>query len=270
MSYILDALKKADSERQHGKTPDIYSSQPHSDALENDESSWSKPIAWFLLVVVVILLAAILLFSGWFRTSPAAILTPMQITAAPAPTPAPTTAAAPIAAAATAAPVVQNAPAAPTPVATAEPALAAPPTTLPAPPMAAVDNPAPVITSLAEPVKLQPSSKLSSTRKEKHHAAASSSEPSLTKKASVTKDADLAVETVSTTFRDLPLNIQNEIPTVTVGGYIYSAKREECQLLINKLILHEGEQVAPGLTLERMMPHSAILNYKGYRYRISY
>jgi general secretion pathway protein B len=102
---------------------------------------------------------------------------------------------------------------------------------------------------------------------EKHRAAASAS--AATKKP-VAKDADLAIETVSTTLRDLPLNIQNEIPTVTVGGYIYSAKREECQLLINKLLLHEGEQVAPGLKLERMLPHSAILNYKGYRYRISY
>jgi general secretion pathway protein B len=265
MSYILDALKKADSERQHGKTPDIYSSQPNSDTLENDESSWSKSIVWFLLAIVVILLTAILLFSGWYRTSPAVILTP--------PAPAPITAAiaaAPIAPAATAAPVVQNAPPPSTPTTAAEPA---PPTTPPAPPMAVVENPAPVTPQAAdaEPVKLQPSSKLSSTRKEKHHASASSSaSSSTTKKASVTKDADLSVETVSTTFRDLPLNIQNEIPTVTVGGYIYSAKKEECQLLINKLILHEGEQVAPGLTLERMMPHSAILNYKGYRYRISY
>lgn len=268
MSYILDALKKADSERQHGKTPDIYSSQPHSDALENDESSWNKPIVWLLLFVVVILLAAVLLFSGLFRTSPAVILTPMQITPATARAPIITTA--PIAPPATATPAVQNAPTAPAPVAAAEPTPVAPPATPPAPPLAVVDNPAPATTAPAEPVKLQPSSKLSSTRKEKHHASASSSASSTTKKASVTKDADLAVETVSTTFRDLPLNIQNEIPTVTVGGYIYSAKREECQLLINKLILHEGEQVAPGLTLERMMPHSAILNYKGYRYRISY
>jgi general secretion pathway protein B len=109
--------------------------------------------------------------------------------------------------------------------------------------------------------------------KEKHekhreHTAASASH--VTKKDESAKDADLAIETVSTTLRDLPLNIQNEIPTVTVGGYIYSSKKEDCQLLINKQLLREGEQVAPGLKLERMMPHSAILNYKGYRYRISY
>ncbi|MGZ3158937.1 MAG: general secretion pathway protein GspB, partial [Burkholderiaceae bacterium] len=160
--------------------------------------------------------------------------------------------------------------ASPAPVAEATPVIQ--PATPPAPPIAAAESPAPVIATPVEPVKLQPSPKLSipatAEKHENRHASASAS--STAKKTSVTKEADLAVETVSTTFRDLPLNIQNEIPTVTVGGYIYSAKREECQLLINKLILHEGEQVAPGLLLERMMPHSAILNYKGYRYRISY
>ncbi|HEY8102548.1 MAG TPA: general secretion pathway protein GspB [Burkholderiaceae bacterium] len=258
MSYILDALKKADSERQHGKTPDIYSHQPNNDTLEKEESAWSKPIIWFLLIAVIMLLVAVIFFNSGPHTQPAVILTPAQVA------PLPITTAVPIA------PTVQNAPTSPTPV--AEAVMAAQPATPPAPPIAAVESPAPVVAASAEPIKLQPSPKLtipaSTEKHEKHHASASAS--SATKKTSLTKETDLAVETVSTTFRDLPLNIQNEIPTVTVGGYIYSAKREECQLLINKLILHEGEQVAPGLMLERMMPHSAILNYKGYRYRISY
>lgn len=259
MSYILDALKKADSERQHGKTPDIYSRQPHNDTLEKEESIWSKPIVWFLLVVLVVLiLIAGLFFNSWYRMSPVAILPRAQV--APAP----------IASAAPIAPAVQSAPAAPIPV--AEPVSAASTTPLTTP-IAAVENPAPVAAAPAEPVKLQPSPKLSipaaTDKHEKHkkrHASASSKAP----KTPATKESDLAIETVSTTLRDLPLNIQNAIPTVTVGGYIYSANRAECQLLINKLLLHEGEKVAPGLILERMMPHSAILNYKGYRYRISY
>jgi len=254
MSYILDALKKADSERQHGKTPDIYSHQPNSDTLEKEESAWSKPLIWFLLIVVVMLLAAVLFFNSWSHTQQTVILPP----------PSPITTATPIP------PAVQSAPISSHPIAEAS---VAQPATSPATPIAAVESPTPVAITPTEPVKLQPSAKLSmpaaAEKHEKRHVSAASASSSI-KKTSVKKEADLSVETVSTTFRDLPLNIQNEIPTVTVGGYIYSAKREECQLLINKLLLHEGELVAPGLMLERMMPHSAILNYKGYRYRISY
>jgi general secretion pathway protein B len=265
MSYILDALKKADSERQHGKTPDIYSHQPTSDVLEKEASTLSNPIIW-VLAALILLLTGFLLFINLYRTSPAPALPATQVATSPI------TPAVPVA------PAVQSTATTVEP-AVAQPAAVAPVATTPAPvpapsaPIAAAENPAQATSPAAEPVKLQPSSKLSiPASKEKRHASASASASasSTAKKNSVTKEADLSVETVSTTFRDLPLNIQNEIPTVTVGGYIYSAKREECQLLINKLLLHEGEQVAPGLMLERMMPHSAILNYKGYRYRISY
>jgi general secretion pathway protein B len=263
MSYILDALKKADSERQHGKTPDIFSHQPSSNALEKEDSTISKPIIW-LVAVLIVLLTAFLLFINLYRTPSTSVLAATQVVSSPIITATPVV------------PTVQSTPAAPiVEPAVIQPAAVAPaaaaPVPAPTPQIAVAENTAPVAPSPAEPVKLQPSSKLSiPAAKEKRHASASASASSKTKKTSMTKEADLSVETVSTTFRDLPLNIQNEIPTVTVGGYIYSAKKEDCQLLINKLLLHEGEQIAPGLLLERMMPHSAILNYKGYRYRISY
>ncbi|MFD2272525.1 general secretion pathway protein GspB [Undibacterium arcticum] len=57
---------------------------------------------------------------------------------------------------------------------------------------------------------------------------------------------------------------------MAVGGYIYSDNQADRQLLINKSLRREGDEVATGLVLEKMSPHSAILNYRGYRYRISY
>src|SRR5947209_3913982 len=77
MSYILDALKKADSERQHGKMPDIYSHQPGNDVLEKEESGWNKPIVW-ILTALVILLTAFLLFINVYRTPTSATLVPGQ------------------------------------------------------------------------------------------------------------------------------------------------------------------------------------------------
>ena len=57
---------------------------------------------------------------------------------------------------------------------------------------------------------------------------------------------------------------------MTIGGYIYSGNQSERSVLINKRLLHEGEEVAPGLVLEKMLPKEAVLSYKGHRYRISY
>lgn len=72
------------------------------------------------------------------------------------------------------------------------------------------------------------------------------------------------------TLRELPENIQREIPALTISGYIYSNIPSERSVLINKKLLHEGDEIASGLTLEKMMPKEAVLNYKGYRYRMSY
>ena len=72
------------------------------------------------------------------------------------------------------------------------------------------------------------------------------------------------------TVRDLPEQIQREIPQIIVGGYIYSKNPADRLLLIDKALRHEGEQIAPGLTLEKLLPKAAVMNYKGYRYRVPY
>jgi general secretion pathway protein B len=41
-------------------------------------------------------------------------------------------------------------------------------------------------------------------------------------------------------------------------------------LLIDKVLRREGEEVAPGLTLEKLQPREAVFNFKGYRYRVPY
>ena len=71
-------------------------------------------------------------------------------------------------------------------------------------------------------------------------------------------------------MRDLPEPIQRAIPQIAVGGYISSKNPADRLLLIDKVLRHEGEEVAPGLLLEKLLPKSAVLNYKGYRYRVPY
>jgi general secretion pathway protein B len=78
------------------------------------------------------------------------------------------------------------------------------------------------------------------------------------------------VEDDAPPLSQLPENIQREIPQVTFGGYMYSSNPADRLLLIDKVLRREGEQVAPGLTLERLLPNAAVMNYRGYRYRVPY
>ena len=51
---------------------------------------------------------------------------------------------------------------------------------------------------------------------------------------------------------------------------MYSKNPADRLLLIDKTLRHEGEEVAPGLVLEKLLPKAAVMNFKGYRYRVPY
>uniref|UniRef100_UPI0028D7B52A general secretion pathway protein GspB n=1 Tax=Massilia timonae TaxID=47229 RepID=UPI0028D7B52A len=72
------------------------------------------------------------------------------------------------------------------------------------------------------------------------------------------------------TLQQLPESVRREIPQVSFGGYIYSPTPGESLLLVDKTLRREGEEVAPGLVLERLMPKAAVMNYRGTRYRVAY
>jgi general secretion pathway protein B len=69
---------------------------------------------------------------------------------------------------------------------------------------------------------------------------------------------------------ELPEPIQRSIPTIAMGGYMYSKNPADRLLLIDKVLRHEGEEVAPGLVLEKLQPKAAVFTFKGYRYRVPY
>ena len=88
------------------------------------------------------------------------------------------------------------------------------------------------------------------------------------RKAAVKKQP-ATTETIMT-LRELPDAIQQQIPALQVGGYIYSATPADRSVLINNHLLREGEEITPGLKLEKMMPHGMVLHFQGYRFRVSY
>ena len=71
-------------------------------------------------------------------------------------------------------------------------------------------------------------------------------------------------------LRDVPDNVRASIPQVSFGGYMYSNNPADRLVLIDKMLRHEGEEVAPGLVLEKLLPKAAIMNYRGTRYKVAY
>ena len=69
---------------------------------------------------------------------------------------------------------------------------------------------------------------------------------------------------------ELPSALQRELPPLVIGGSMYSDNPAERMLLVDKRLLHEGDEVAPNLVLEKLMPKEAILRFRGTRFRIAF
>lgn len=66
---------------------------------------------------------------------------------------------------------------------------------------------------------------------------------------------------------ELPPSIQQEIPKISFSVHAYSGTPKERLLGINDRMLREGDYLAPGLLLEQITPDGVIMSYKGYRFR---
>lgn len=292
MSYILEALKKAQAERQLGSAPDIHAPAPvHASAPGGGASR--KPLLVGLSAGIVI--AGVAGALAWRAQAPApaeaqlvqapapalvqaAPADPPAAAPAPAPTPAPAQAptqlpdfaadtAAEPAPARSAVAAAGPAPAASAPARTVA-AQAAP--AAPVPPAAAPARPRPPAqsgnTALAARNAAAPAAAVRDAAPEAVYLPAPSRAPD---PAPVARTPEPAEENLRS-FQQLPEALQREIPRVSVGGYIYSPNPADRLLLIDKTLRREGEEVAPGLVLERLMPKYAVMNYRGNRYRVGY
>jgi len=217
MSYILEALKKAQAERQLGSTPTIHAVPLHA-GLAGLGGARRKPI-WIAAGAVVLAAGAVALVWRTHGQPEPALEAAPPIAAAPL-------AAAPV----VAAPVV------------AAPVVAAPVVAAPAAPVRVARQDPPVVVKQAAPAP-----------------APVAPAP-----------APQAAEEILPMQRELPEAIARAVPQVAIGGYIYSSNPADRLLLIDKILRREGEEVAPGLRLEKLLPKAAVMNYKGYRYRVPY
>ena len=269
MSYILDALRKADAERLRGTVPGLHT-QPIQ--LERDQPRERRPLpGWsgFALGAVVVGAAAVAwrIWSGPAEGPSAAPASAMPSPAAMAPHSAAQTATPPAAAvAAQSAAGPLEAPAGTAPSRSAEPVAGTP--VAPATPLAGersspTPNKAPTAerTGTADPRASSP--ERTTTPGAPTARTAKRSERSTTPAA--------ANPSAPVVPRDqLPDDIKRQLPPLNIGGSMYSPESSQRMLIVNGEVVREGQAAGAGLVLERVNPRSAVLRFREHRFEISF
>ena len=62
--------------------------------------------------------------------------------------------------------------------------------------------------------------------------------------------------------------MREQLPTLQLAGVTYSSNPVYRMVIVNGQVLHEGEQAAPGLLLERIEPGRTVWSFRGYRYAV--
>jgi len=238
MSYILDALRKADQQRQQGAAPTLSSVQLPA------EEAGPRVLPWLLGLAATVFLAGILI--GWLQ--------PWKAEPPPGPLPAVEA-------------FVAKAPAAaPPPPPRHQPVPPAPPLPAPAPVAAVAVAPAPVqtppaVARPAMPAVVAATPPVVAVRT----PAAATPEPAV---AGAAKSAPVPEQKVMAKA-ELPPAIQQELPAMSVSLHAYSAKPGNRLVSINNQLLNEGDSLTPGLVLQEITRQDMIFSYKGYRFRQS-
>lgn len=81
------------------------------------------------------------------------------------------------------------------------------------------------------------------------------------------RPAGLAQEQRPIPMVELPFQIQREIPDMAVQLHAFSSIPGERLVSINSIRLREGESLTPGITLEKITPEGMIFSYKGYLFQ---
>jgi general secretion pathway protein B len=229
MSYILEALKKAQAERARGAIPGVDAQPLPTIAPRAPARQW----LWITGALAALALGAVLLW-------PAA-QTQRQRDTSSEPTP-------PVAMRTEESAGRAAAPAAQTPIPTPAPT---PGPTAPARSATTTPVPAPAAPAVSPPPPAKPARRMGET--------APAASPAATP----------APERIAL-LQELPAQIQREIPPIAINGYLYASNPADRSVLINNRLRREGDQLADGLTLEKLLPSEMVLNYRGYRYRVSY
>lgn len=249
MSYILDALKKAEQARGRGKAPDLF-------AVQSDDTPIARRPVWPWVVAGLLVVNAAAL-SYWFQRRPAAAsalppeLSPPQSKVLPT---------APVVASASP-PVTIDLPARRPVQETRVPRATKPATASPVYPKAAPkkpDAPRPADKLIAKTEVMTPPAQTAPMNSPPLAAAENAASPT---------SAETARDTRVLRLAELPVDVQQEVPRMAVSLHMYSGKPANRLVNVNDKTMHEGEELIPGLKLLEITPDGMVFSYKTYTFR---
>jgi general secretion pathway protein B len=233
MSYILDALRRADAERDRGVVPSLHSHvmTPASAASRTASRSLiSAP--WALgLGIGLLALSGAVYWGLQERPGKPVAASPTVAVAVPA-VPAVATVVAPVA----------PAPVTPAPV-----------------------NPVPVTRASVAPVPVEAAPALPATNAQN---ARPRPKPVVTPPTATAAAAGNVNESRIMARSELPADVQRQLPALAMSGSVYSPQPRNRMVIVDGRLSFEGEQVAPGLVLERIEPKSVVMRYQTLRFTV--
>ena len=226
MSYILDALRRAEADRQRGAVPGLQDQPQPLPAPAAAPADDPRRTGLWALAGAGLLAAGGAAAWWWLKLPGPAPVAPVAVMT-PAPAVAPTALPAPVAPAPAVLSSMPAVAAAPVP---ASPALVLPPI----PPQPA-----------EPPVPAKPAPR-----------------------AAVAVPAAAPPDAVRR--QDLPENVRQQLPALTVAGATYSENPRYRMVIINGQVVQEGDTAAPGVVLETIRQKEVVLRAQGYRFTEKY
>ncbi len=230
MSYILEALRRAEAERQRGAVPGLHA-QPAATALA--DAGWVTAPAgasgrWRLAALAGVGLLALGAGAVWW-------LKPAQTyrTAAPAPA------------------VVAVAP----PTLGPAPTPTAPPSAMPAP-AAPLPQPPASVAAIA-PVALQ-----------RLPAAAAPEAVVAPASAPAPRNVSPIPPARLLTLAELPDALRRELPALNLGGAVYAEQPAQRMVIVNGQVFHEGDRLGADLQVQEIRLKSVVFSQRGQRFEM--
>ena len=264
MSYILDALRRADAERQRGAVPGLHA-QPVAGLMNQGATAPGAPARRLGLAAAALLLLGLAVAAGW-------LLRPgVAPGAAGAGQPAPALAVGPAAATPPAVALAPQVPAqvlAPGARPAAPPLL--PPALAPAPPGLAVPTPAlRAQPALPSAMPVQPAA---ATR---WAATVASSPPPTAEMAPAPAPAPAQLAPAAAPARwpslaELPEAQKRELGPLVVGGAMHAEQAALRIVILNGQVFHEGDKLSPELQVQQIRLKSVVLSHRGQRFELPF
>lgn len=238
MSYILDALRKAEAERQRGGVPGLHDQTAAAGAALADRTpgrgSRVGLVTGLVLLALVVTLGLVLGRGLWWAPSP-----PSADRQAGAGSPA------------------AQAPVRPSPAPPVTTAADVTPSAAPSPaPKPASQTPPP----LAAPKAMPPPSA--------SKAAPAGAPPGVPAAMPTLPTPPAPAPAPLPRLADLPEAQRRELPPLVVGGAVQSPDPASRMLIVDGQVLREGDAPAPGLVLERIGLRSAVFSLRGLRFEL--